>query len=942
MEVFVTEHALPQDAIVSIRFGTTRRQAPLESVAAHPLKFPSSLEAVCEPLKIDVLRPIASTRLVLHPHEDNYVIGFDQSDDSALQTLSADDYSIKEDMFIGLNIKPGGGNDKPDGAVRPGSAMPVKFQDAAASAKDYLEQHGLLRYVQSLLHAIIQVKPKDPYSFMMEQLGASKSKAATVRSRPSSAIGGRTLSRPSSAIPRARQPFPPQGPPPGPGESSPLRHYPDIPQGPIFQELSPQPKPPDELPIKEEDVPAPKVAPPSLPEEPAVGGGLEPEVYSSLAEKTPAAATASAGEVGLVSCEGRTGTPADAKPLATETGSPSADTAPAATALAAEVELVSCEGHADDPADSKPPAVEPADAQPQPLEPADAVLEATKQEMREVFTQSLLNGKLDEAVKKTLARNQTKQEEHAETLAQASDMLMTEKALPHGEAKETAPAVPRVTDEIADVKANLQKLLTKAVSSGQLEEQLQKIFETKTKKEEQAEMLMTEKALPGGEAKETAPAVPRVTDEIAEVKANLQKLLTKAVSGGQLEEQLQKIFEPKKDQKESLPPTEEKEAQSPPRSKLQELLATASEEKLTEAIHAAKVCSQPRSPTAKKTDLQAKDTLPIDEEVQNIKVQLRSKLAEASETGQLAEVLQKMPKYLSKELPLSDPEADLQALKAKLRSVMQADMESGQLQSKLASMSQKAGLAAQDDLEEIKGKLRDLLAEGASSGKLKEALSQVGTKAKASQEEAQILETKEMIKVLLRQATESGELGEALRNISERKTQEASAAINQDEIKAKLCIAMRQATENGTLEDMLRRTIGKQAVAEPQDEMETIKAALRGKLSEAFEAGTLEGALLSISLQSKEQKSLTQSAHQDDRLESEFKNLANQGPAVAAEGEQLQRALQQEVGIMKEEIPDLRGTVDRYSHEVEELRRANAELERKLAELEEQKSEAGK
>lgn len=40
-------------------------------------------------------------------------------------------------------------------------------KDAASSAKDYLEQHGLLKYVQSLLHAVIQVKPTDPYAYMI-------------------------------------------------------------------------------------------------------------------------------------------------------------------------------------------------------------------------------------------------------------------------------------------------------------------------------------------------------------------------------------------------------------------------------------------------------------------------------------------------------------------------------------------------------------------------------------------------------------------------------------------------------------------------------------------------------------------------------------------------------------------------------------------------------
>ncbi|CAE7762860.1 unnamed protein product, partial [Symbiodinium necroappetens] len=72
--------------------------------------------------------------------------------------------------------------------------------DSAASAKDYLEQNGLLKYVQSLLHAVIQDKPQDPFAYMIEQLTAAKSKSeacARVLSRPTSAVH---RSRPTSAM----------------------------------------------------------------------------------------------------------------------------------------------------------------------------------------------------------------------------------------------------------------------------------------------------------------------------------------------------------------------------------------------------------------------------------------------------------------------------------------------------------------------------------------------------------------------------------------------------------------------------------------------------------------------------------------------------------------------------------------------------------------------
>ena len=46
MEILV-DHSLgiPTDAILSVRYGGTRRQAPMETICNHPLKFPQGLGA---------------------------------------------------------------------------------------------------------------------------------------------------------------------------------------------------------------------------------------------------------------------------------------------------------------------------------------------------------------------------------------------------------------------------------------------------------------------------------------------------------------------------------------------------------------------------------------------------------------------------------------------------------------------------------------------------------------------------------------------------------------------------------------------------------------------------------------------------------------------------------------------------------------------------------
>lgn len=165
MEVVVTDSdGLQDDFIISIRSGTTRRQAPLDTARTRALKFPSTLESCCEPLKIDVLQTIASTRLVLHPREAAYKVRLDGDDRQgplglALQVTDSDGCRHKGLAAEKLVTRP---------------ETPLKHHETAASAREYLESQGLLKYIQSLLHAVIQVRPKDPYKFMMTQLSAAE------------------------------------------------------------------------------------------------------------------------------------------------------------------------------------------------------------------------------------------------------------------------------------------------------------------------------------------------------------------------------------------------------------------------------------------------------------------------------------------------------------------------------------------------------------------------------------------------------------------------------------------------------------------------------------------------------------------------------------------------------------------------------------------------
>eukprot|EP00438_Fugacium_kawagutii_P034333 Skav216688 [mRNA] locus=scaffold91:183618:196794:+ [translate_table: standard] len=202
MEILV-DHSLgiPTDAVLSVRCGGTRRQAPMETICSHPLKFPLGLGCL---QVLPVLRP----RMRRLPRAK-----------------------------VGTSVW----------ATR--------------------------KYVQSLLHAVIQAKPTDPYAYMIEQLSAAQSKRPTLAdivSRPGSAVGARRFPASASTAEQVK-PVPPSKPPPN--SSPPGRPRP--PERELVH-VEPEPRPP---PTETKKVEEPKVAPAADPPPlPLVGLGGAPDV----------------------------------------------------------------------------------------------------------------------------------------------------------------------------------------------------------------------------------------------------------------------------------------------------------------------------------------------------------------------------------------------------------------------------------------------------------------------------------------------------------------------------------------------------------------------------------------------------------------------------------------------------------------------------------------
>ncbi|CAK0895679.1 unnamed protein product [Prorocentrum cordatum] len=229
----------------------------MQVAMAHPLTFPTPLDACCEPLKIDVLQQLSSKRLVIQSDQANYRIGLDG-----------------QGMAVGLSVRSvrGGEGKQQARAARPDAAALLK-QDTANSAREYLESHGLLRYVQALLHAVIQVRPEDPYEFMREQLTAGQDGPSAVHA---AAAPPPAMAAEAARAPAGETAAPAEAAPPPPQEEA------DAPPPPPLAPPSPPKRP--------TGVKPPAAEPPTLEVEPAdaaaEAAGSPPEVAEEAARGT--------------------------------------------------------------------------------------------------------------------------------------------------------------------------------------------------------------------------------------------------------------------------------------------------------------------------------------------------------------------------------------------------------------------------------------------------------------------------------------------------------------------------------------------------------------------------------------------------------------------------------------------------------------------------------
>lgn len=149
---------IPAGSIVSIRAGHTRRQAPLNYDQAF--KFPLKRDAA-NPFKVNVYSEFGKARLVLRDSEDVYIAQIEGVDGSCVGTLE-------------FEARDSSGQDRsrrPRLASQPSSVAARAKKSVLVSR--YLDEHGLIDYMQSLLQSVMHEQPADPYQYMIRQLQAA-------------------------------------------------------------------------------------------------------------------------------------------------------------------------------------------------------------------------------------------------------------------------------------------------------------------------------------------------------------------------------------------------------------------------------------------------------------------------------------------------------------------------------------------------------------------------------------------------------------------------------------------------------------------------------------------------------------------------------------------------------------------------------------------------
>lgn len=161
----VSHVGIPEDALLSIRAGSVRRQAALS--AGKSFKFPK-IGMAESPIKIDILQPIGTAYVVCKPGHGNYQAVFQGN--------------CAEGMSCEVEISSADEDEKDDK-----EAEAAEIARTAQDAKAYLESHSILSFVQAVLQTVVKERPADPYALIARHFScgyeATELTSSTTRTR---------------------------------------------------------------------------------------------------------------------------------------------------------------------------------------------------------------------------------------------------------------------------------------------------------------------------------------------------------------------------------------------------------------------------------------------------------------------------------------------------------------------------------------------------------------------------------------------------------------------------------------------------------------------------------------------------------------------------------------------------------------------------------------
>jgi len=159
MEIVVQGvESVPEGAVLSIKIGETKRQAPASKIG-QPFRFTSSPSEPL-PAKFELLtqaRP-AQTRKI-DPTQERFVVDFGL--DTRISLLQREVAELQPPV---ANVK----------EVAAARGLPAEKFAVAQSAAKYLEQHNLVRTIQDILHGLLVSRPEDPFQYFDEHLSRAK------------------------------------------------------------------------------------------------------------------------------------------------------------------------------------------------------------------------------------------------------------------------------------------------------------------------------------------------------------------------------------------------------------------------------------------------------------------------------------------------------------------------------------------------------------------------------------------------------------------------------------------------------------------------------------------------------------------------------------------------------------------------------------------------